>query len=191
MRFHHDLAVFDKCFKLRVEEAEVLGRAEQHAAGAQDQAVLHKSVAIVAAVGILCGKILLVKPYGAKRGNGNRKGTFADHARVRTAKRPKHMTFKCGVRFVAHVETRALFEGERLRVQVGVLREYALLVAGEKHRRKEALCVIVKRLPTAVVVDGRPACHRPTVVELPDDRAHAAAAVAAPMLHAVLHGLRL
>lgn len=81
--------------------------------------------------------------------------------------------------------------GKGLGIDVRVLRQDALLMAGDEHRGKEALCVVVQSLPSAEIVDARPACHRPAVVELPDHRTHAAAAIAPPVLHAVLHGLRL
>ena len=49
----------------------------------------------------------------------------------------------------------------------------------------------MQRLPATVVVDARPRRDRPDVVQLPDNRAHAAPAVAPPVLHAVANCLRL
>ena len=81
--------------------------------------------------------------------------------------------------------------GQVLGVDVGVLGEHALLLAGDQHRGEEALLIVVQRLPPPVVVDAGPADHRPAVVELPHDGAHAAPAMPSPVLHAVLHGLGL
>lgn len=49
----------------------------------------------------------------------------------------------------------------------------------------------MQRFPAAVIIDRSPRGNRPTVVELPVNRAHAAPAIAPPVLHAVADGLSL
>ena len=50
------------------------------------------------------------------------------------------------------------------------------------HRREEAPRHVVQELPAAAVVEARPARHRPGVVELPVERAHAVRLQAAPVV---------
>ena len=64
-------------------------------------------------------------------------------------------------------------------------------MAGDQDGGEETLFIIMQGLPASEVVDAGPADHRPAVVELPHDGAHAPAAVSAPVLHAVLDGLGL
>ena len=58
-------------------------------------------------------------------------------------------------------------------------------------RRKKAACIIVQRFPASEIINTGPRCHRPAVVELPVNGAHAAASVTSPVFHAVPHRFRL
>ena len=136
-------------------------------------------------------EVLLVHPDGALGRAVDIEAPLADDGGVRSPQRPAGNAVEIAERLVADVQPRGLFEVEGLGVDVGILGEDALLVAGDQNRREEALLIVVQRLPAAEVVDARPAHHGPAVVELPDHRAHAPAAVAPPVLHAVLDGLGL
>ena len=50
------------------------------------------------------------------------------------------------------------------------------------HGGEETARHVVQQLPAAAVVEARPACDRPGVVELPDERAHAMRLEAAPVV---------
>ena len=111
---------------------------------------------------------------------------------VRRAQRPNDFARHVPQRLVADVQAEALFQRRRvIFVDFRILAQLALLLGGNHHWGKEALRRVVQRFPAAVVVDARPRRDRPNVVQLPDNRAHAAPAVAPPMLHAVANCLRL
>ena len=94
--------------------------------------------------------------------------------------------------FVANVQPGGLLGVDVLGVDADTLLiDQPILLARHQHRGEEPLGVVLQSLPPAVIVDARPAGHRPAVVELPNYRPHTAAPVPPPVLHAVLHGLGL
>ena len=58
----------------------------------------------------------------------------------------------------------------------------------DEHRCEEISRHVVERFPAAVEVNRRPACDRPTVVELPIERAHSTRHASTPVLTGVLDG---
>ena len=66
-----------------------------------------------------------------------------------------------------------------------------LLYGVDQDGGKRPLRLIHQRLPIAVVVDARPRHHWPTVVQLPEETAHAVRSVAAVSLDAVAYALPL
>ena len=67
----------------------------------------------------------------------------------------------------------------------------ALLNGINQDRSKRPLRLIHQSLPVAIVVDARPRHHGPTVVQLPEEAAHAVRSVAAVSLDAVAYALPL
>ena len=61
----------------------------------------------------------------------------------------------------------------------------------DRGRGEEVPCPVLQGLPPAQGIDARPAGHRPAVIHLPVNRAHAPAAVPPPVFHARAHRLRL
>src|ERR1700733_3910067 len=48
----------------------------------------------------------------------------------------------------------------------------AFEVRRDEHRRVKSACIILQGLPTSVVVDACPRSNWPTIIELPENRAH-------------------
>ena len=47
----------------------------------------------------------------------------------------------------------------------------------------EFSCHIMQSFPTAIVVNARPGCYRPVIIDLPVKRSHATTTVSAPVIH--------
>ena len=47
----------------------------------------------------------------------------------------------------------------------------------------EFSCHVMQCFPTTIVVNARPGCYRPVIIDLPVKRSHAAATVSAPVIH--------
>ena len=134
-----------------------------------------------------------IEPHGVHCGHGDfHLAAVAQNLGAVIAQLPLHGDRLRLHRLVGDVQVDALYgvgvQVTALAVRVRVIQE-ALLFAGEQHRRKETLFIVVQRLPAAEVVDRRPRSNRPAVVQLPHDRAHALSAVTTPVLYAVLHRL--
>ena len=148
-------------------------------------------VGIVGVISAVIREVLLRQPDGGQSGDGHIEAAFLDNGSVRAAQTPLCLAPEFLHGLVAHVQVGGLFQAKRLGIDVGILGENALLMAGNQHRGKKPLFIVVQSLPTAKVVDAGPAGYRPAVVELPDHRTHAAAPVPPPVLDTVLHGLCL
>ena len=61
----------------------------------------------------------------------------------------------------------------------------AFFLTGKQYRGKESFCIIMKRFPSAVIINGRPGSPRPDIVQLPYNSTHAGTAEATEMLNAV------
>ena len=68
---------------------------------------------------------------------------------------------------------------------------FANLLAGEEHGREESLSVVMECLKSAVIVNARPGCNGPDIVELPIERAHTSASITSEVLYTALHSLCL
>ena len=177
---------------MRVSEAEMLRRAEQRRAAADlFPGFVRKFIGEVAAVGVLVAEIHFLQPQGGQGGNVHGKAAALDHGGVGPAQRPGNRALEGLPGLVAHVQLGGLPEVKGFGVHVGVLAQNPFLPAGNQHRGKEPLFVIVQRLPAPEIIDAGPADHRPAVVQLPHNGAHAPAPVPPPVLHAVLDGLGL
>ena len=107
------------------------------------------------------------------------------------AQRPFHSQLLLLHAFIRHAQVDGFLHFIRLRIGIGILGEDAFFRAGDHHRSEKPLRIIMQRFPAAVIINGRPACHRPAVIELPDNRSHASSAVSPEMLHAISDRFRL
>ena len=168
-------------------------RAEQHAAAADDLPLcVFQFIGIITVIKPAAGEILrAAQPDRSQRRYAHLKTSLTNDGGIRPAQRPARHAAKFVHRLVGHTQAgrhpaRCMFG-----IDVPVSGQQSFLLTGDHHRRKETFFKIVKGLPAAVPVDARPADHRPAVIQLPDHRPHAAAAVTTPVLHPVLDSLGL
>ena len=89
--------------------------------------------------------------------------------------------------FIGNIESYRLSEIRLLRVNIPLLCHPAFFLTGKQYRGKESFCIIMKRFPSAVIINGRPGSPRPDIVQLPVNGSHTASSVSAQMLHSIFY----